>query len=74
VFTDEFHAETDVASTSSAGAVALGAWMLGAWLGGLHTSSNVIHGIGAVVAIAGAVTSFCCAWLALRAWMVQHRH
>jgi hypothetical protein len=73
VFTDEFHAKTPVASTLCTAAVALGAWMLGAWVGNLHTSSEAIHGIGTVVAIAGAVTSFSCAWLAVRAWIVQHR-
>jgi hypothetical protein len=71
--TDEFHAKTNGASALVMSIVAFGVWMLGVWIGDLHTSSTAIPSIGAVVAIGGAIGTFFCAWLAFRAWVVQHR-
>jgi hypothetical protein len=72
-FTDEFHAHTNVWSALVKSAVAFGVWMLVVWMGDLHTSSKAVHAIGGIVAIGGAVLTFFCAWLAWRAWVVQHR-
>lgn len=73
IFTDDFHAKVNVSSALILSAVAFGVWMVGVWMSDLHTSLRVVHVLGAVVAIAGAITTFFCAWLALRAWQVQHR-
>jgi hypothetical protein len=73
LFTDESHPKTIAASALVFAAVAFGVWMLGVWMGNLHTSVNAIHAFGAVVALAGAVGTFFCAWLAIRVWQVQHR-
>jgi hypothetical protein len=72
-FTDEFHAKTNVVSALVMSAVAFGGWMLGVWMGDLHTSSKAVHALGFVIALAGFVMTFFCAWLAFRAWVVQHR-
>ena len=63
----------DVASTLVMSAVAFGVWMLGVWMGDLHTPFKVVHGLGALLAIVGAIMTFFCGWLAYRAFVVQHR-
>jgi len=72
-FTDEFHAETNVVSALVMSTVAFGVWMLGVWVGDLHTSAKPVHPLGFVIALGGFVMTFFCAWLAFRAWVVQHR-
>jgi len=72
VFADESHTKAIAASALVFAAVAFGVWMVGIWMDNLHTTVNAIHALGAVLAVAGAVGTFFCAWLAIRVWQVQH--
>jgi hypothetical protein len=69
-FTEEFHAQTNVASALALSGTAFGVWMLGAWMSNLHSS---VRTIGALMAIAGATVTVFCGWLVARAWSVQRR-
>ena len=69
-FTEEFHAQTNVASVLTLSGAAFGVWMLGAWMSNLHSS---VHAIGAWMAIVGATVTVFCGWLVARAWSVRRR-
>jgi hypothetical protein len=70
LFDEEFHAQTNVASALVLSGLAFGVWVLGAWMSNLHSSAHII---GAWVAIAGALVTVFCGWIAARAWSVQHQ-
>lgn len=69
-FTEEFHAQTNVASSLALSGAAFGVWMLGAWMSNLHSS---VHIIGALLAIVGATVTVFFGWLVARAWSAQRR-
>lgn len=71
-FTDDFLARTNEGSVLLLAAVFFGVWMLGVWMDDVQ-HRGLVHDLGAVVAVGGAIMTFFCAWLAFQARRVHRQ-